>query len=119
MHLHVRKPVLSLTRQANLDRLAIDDRISTGRIDPSTRIDPDPLLQVCGEFADAVFDWWNGHPPPILYRSRTTPTFGRNIAFTDKTDYAVLDAKPLHEATALLASLVLRAGFEVPSPWLR
>lgn len=65
--------VLALTHQANLDTLGLDDRVSTGRIDMSSRIDPDPLLDTCGHLGDAVYDWWNGFPPPLLYRSRTTP----------------------------------------------
>ncbi|HSS10897.1 MAG TPA: RES domain-containing protein, partial [Acidimicrobiales bacterium] len=70
---------LPLTRQANLDTLRLDDRISTGRIDVDRRSDPDPLLGTCASLADAVYDWWGGRPPPLVYRSRTTPGVGRNL----------------------------------------
>jgi hypothetical protein len=110
-------PALHLTHQANLDALGLDDRISTSRIDPAGRVDPDPLLERAGQLADAVYDWWDHHPPPILYRSRTTPT-GRNVAFTATATPEPLAARPLRDATALHAHLVLRAGFTVPGEWL-
>lgn len=109
---------LHLTRQRNLDVLGLDDRVSTGRIDFALRVDPDPLLETCARLADAVFDWWGGRPPPLVYRARTTPSVGRSIAFTEFASPAVVDARPLRDATALHAYLVLRAGFTVPSTWL-
>ena len=63
---------------------------ATGRIDVSGRIDLDPLLDTCGHLGDAVYDWWNGSPPPLLYRSRTTPGVGRNIAFTHTARWSVI-----------------------------
>jgi hypothetical protein len=80
IQLTITGPVFSLTRQANLDALGLDDRVSTGRVVPSIRIDPDPLLHTFGQLADALFDWWAGKPPLLLYRSRTTPGIGRNVA---------------------------------------
>ena len=35
----------------------------------------------CGRLVDALYDWWSGQPPPIVYRARTTPV-GRSIACT-------------------------------------
>jgi hypothetical protein len=118
VNLTVDASVLALTRQANLDALGLDDRISTGRLDIASRADPDPLLELCGRLADGVYDWWNGSPPPLLYRSRTMPGIGRNLAFTATVPTSLLRARPLREATALHTYLVLRAGFTVPDSWL-
>jgi hypothetical protein len=90
-----------------------------GRIDPSGRTDPDPLLDRCGQLADAVYDWWRKSPPPLSYRARTSPGIGRSIAFTQETVSSVQTARPLREATTLHTRLTLLNGFEVPSPWLR
>ena len=111
-------PTLHLTHQATLDTLHLDDRISTGRIGPAGRADPDPLLERCGQLADAVYDWWDHQPPPIVYRSRTTPT-GRNVAFTATASPQAVTARRLRDATALHVHLVLRLGFTVPAEWLR
>jgi hypothetical protein len=110
---------LHLTHQATLDALGLDDRISTGRLDPRRRRDPDPLLETCGQLADSVYDWWRGQPPPVVYRSRTMPAAGRNAAFTETARPRIVMARPLREATALHAYLVLHAGFTVPEGWLR
>ncbi len=109
---------LNLAAQANLDALGLDDRVSTGRIDVGRRADPDPLLETCGRLADAVYDWWNGHPPPLVYRTRTAPGQGRSIAFMQSACGRVVTAGRLRDATALHVHLVLRAGFTVPTAWL-
>jgi hypothetical protein len=109
---------LRLSHQVNLDALGLDDRISTGRI-AAARADRDTLLDTCGQLADAVFDWWDGRPPPLAYRSRTLPGVGRNLAFTETAEPRVVSARPLRTAVALHAHLVLRAGFTVPDTWLR
>jgi hypothetical protein len=110
---------LRLTRQATLDVLGLDDRVSTGRIDLGGRRRADPLLDTCGRLADAVWDWWDGRPPPLVYRTRTMPEVGRTIAFTEWTSPRVVSAGRLRDATALHAYLVLGAGFTVPETWLR
>jgi hypothetical protein len=110
---------LRLTHQATLDALGLDDRVSTGRIDVGGRPRPDPLLETCGRLADAVYDWWDGRPPPLVYRTRTMPEVGRTIAFTEWTSPRVVSAGQLRDATALHAYLVLGAGFTVPESWLR
>jgi hypothetical protein len=119
VQLAISGPVLALTRQTNLDALRVDDRVSTGRIDPSGRADPDPLLDTCGRLADAVHDWWSGSAPPLLYRARTSPGIGRSMAFTHTSAWSIQAARPLREATGLHAHLTLRAGFVVPPAWLR
>jgi hypothetical protein len=110
---------LRLTHQTILDALGLDDRVSTGRIDVSRRRQPDPLLNTCGRLVDAVYDWWDGHAPPLVYRTRTMPEVGRTIAFTEWTSPRVVSAGRLRAATALHAYLVLGAGFTVPESWLR
>jgi hypothetical protein len=118
VQLNLEKPVLALTRQTNLDALGLDDRVSTGRIHLTSRVDPDPLLDTCGQLADAVYDWWEGSPPLLVYRSRTMPAVGRNVAFTATAPRRTVEARRLREATALHTHLVLRAGFTVPDDWL-
>lgn len=118
VHLAIPGPVLALTRQTNIDVLGVDDRVSTGRIDPYGRTDPDPLLDTCGHLADAVYDWWAGSPLPLLYRARTSPGTGRTIAFAQTAYWSVINAKPLREATSLHAHLVLRVRFTLPPTWL-
>jgi hypothetical protein len=108
---------LRLSHQVNLDALGLDDRISTGRIDVP-RADRDPLLDACGRLADAVYDWWDGRPPPLVYRSRTLPGVGRNLAFAQTAEPHVVRARRLRDASALHVHLVLRAGFTVPDGWL-
>jgi hypothetical protein len=110
--------VLNLTSQRNLDSLGLDDRISTGRIDVTSRRDPDPLFETCGRLTDAAFDWWGGAPPPIVYRTRSMPDPGRSIAFMKWTPHKVASVRRLREATALHAHLVLQAGFSVPTEWI-
>jgi hypothetical protein len=109
---------LHLTRQVNLDALGLDDRVSTGRLNVGGRADPDPLLELCGRLADAVYDWWDGRPPPLVYRARTAPSMGRSITFTELARPTALQARRLREATALHVYLVLQAGFTVPYAWL-
>lgn len=108
---------LHLTHQANLDALGVDDRVNTGRIDVDRGDDPDPLLDTCGRLMDAFYDWWNGRPPPIVYRARTSPS-GRSVVFTATAQAKVDSAEPLRDATALLVYLVMHAGFTVPGDWL-
>ena len=109
---------LNLTVQANLDVLGLDDRVSTGRINAGRRVDPDPLLEACGRLTDAAYDWWQQRPPPLVYRTRSSPSHGRSIAFTQTACGQVASVGRLRDATALHVYLVLRAGFTVPPAWL-
>ncbi len=108
--------VLSLTHQANLDALHLDDRVNTGRLLAPRR--GDDLLAVGQHLADAVHDWWAPSPPPIRYRTRSVPR-ARSLAFTAGIDLVPVAARPLSEATPLVAGLVARHGFTVPDQWLR
>lgn len=109
-------PALHLTHQGILEALGLDDRINTGRVDlPGPG--GDPLLEICQGLADAVNDWWEGTPPALLYRTRSVPS-ARSIAFSTTTAARVVRARPLLEARHLIAGLVARHGFVVPSGWL-
>lgn len=107
-------PALHLTHQNNLEALDLDDRISTGRLDQ----DPDPLLGASQALSDAIYDWWNAAPPPLVYRTRSMPS-ARSIAFTSATVWDTITTRPLRQATLLLTHLVIRRDFTVPEPWLR
>lgn len=113
-----RPSALHLTHRSNLDALGLDDRISTGRLDLSRPGRTDALLDTCGALSDALYDWWDAAPPPIVYRSRTSPSH-RNIAFTQNVSWTLRSDGKLRDATILLAALVLRHGFTVPDSWLR
>ena len=108
---------LYLTHQANLHALGVDDRVSTGRLASDRGEDADQLLDTCGRLVDALYDWWSGQPPPIVYRARTTPV-GRSIAFTNTAEAEVHGVGRLRDAAALHVYLVLKAGFTVPGEWL-
>jgi hypothetical protein len=108
---------LHLTRRATLDALGLDDRVSTGRLDqPGPH--GDPLLVTAQRLSDAVYDWWDGIPPPLVYRTRSTPS-ARSIAFTGTLAWESSSSALLREAVGLLVGLVTRHGFTVPEHWLR
>jgi hypothetical protein len=106
-----------LTHQATLDALGLDDRINTARLDHPGP-DGDPLLDTSQHLADATWDWWHPNPPAIVYRTRTTPA-ARSIAFTQHAELRPVRTRPLADAAALLATLITRHGFTVPTDWLR
>ena len=108
---------LHLTRQANLDVLELDDRVNTGRLDRPLPQGGDPLLTVSQQLSDAVFDWWESAPPPLVYRTRSTPS-ARSMAFTQSCAWQEVRVGRLRDATALLVELVVVHGFDVPTAWL-
>lgn len=107
-------PALHLTHQNNLEALGLDDRLSTGRLDQ----EPDPLLDASQALSDAIYDWWNAAPPPLVYRTCSMPS-ARSIAFTATTSWDTITTRRVREATLLLTHLVIRRDFTVPQPWLR
>lgn len=111
--------LLDLGSEATLDRLGIDDRISTSRL-PRVRTPttPDPFLDTCGRLADLTRDWWAGDVPAIRFRSRTTPATSRHLAFCTSAAWSDVSARPLRESTDLLVSLAVGDGFAFPSAWL-
>ena len=117
VQLHGPPAALHLTHQTNLDALGLDDRINTGRLDQPPPWGDDPLLTVSQQLSEAVFDWWEATPPPIVYRTRSTPA-ARSIAFTQTCPWQYVRSRPLRDATALLVELVAFHGFDVPAAWL-
>lgn len=101
----------------NPDALGLDDRVSTGRLDRA-RDRGDPLLTTAQQLSDAVLDWWDGRPPPLVYRTRSTPA-ARSSAFTRTVEWQTLRSRPLWDAVGLLVALVTRHGFVVPDYWPR
>jgi hypothetical protein len=69
------------------------------------------------QFSDAVFDWWDSTPPPLVYRTRSTPA-ARSMAFTQTCSWQQVRSRRLRDATALLVALVTFHGFDVPAAWL-
>jgi hypothetical protein len=108
---------LHLTRQSTLDALGLDDRASTGRLDEAD-VHGDPLLATAQQLSDSVYDWWDGVPPLLVYRTRSTPS-ARSIAFTRTVAWSSTSSGPFRHAVGLLVLLVTRHGFTVPDHWLR
>lgn len=106
---------LPLTHQRTLDVLGLDDRINTGRVGVVS--DGGPLLASSQTLSDRVWDWWDGAPPPITYRTRASPS-ARSIAFGEHVAWTRVTGRTLREARALLVSLVVHHGFDVPDSWL-
>lgn len=100
-----------------LDALGLDDRVSTGRLD-EPGVHGDPLLAVAQQLSDAVSDWWGGIPPPLVYRTRSTPS-ARSIAFTRTVALDATGSGLLRDAVGLLVQVISRHGFTVPDHWLR
>lgn len=111
--------LLDLCSEATLDRLRVDDRISTARL-PRVRTSTtqDPFLDTCGRLTDLTRDWWRGDVPAIRFRSRTTPETSRNLVFCASADWADVSILRLRDCTDLLVSLALGDGFSFPSSWL-
>lgn len=117
VQLHGPPSALHLTHLANLDALGLDDRVNTGLLDRPLPGGIDPLLAVSQQLSDAVYDWWDHLPPPLVYRTRSTPT-ARSMAFTRTCTWQRVDSRRLQDATALLVELVAFHGFDVPTAWL-
>lgn len=100
-----------------LDALDLDDRVSTGRLD-ERGVDGDPLLAVAQQLSDAVYTWWDASPPPLVHRTRSTPS-ARSIAFTRSVAWDATGSGLLRDAVGLLVQIVTRHGFTVPDHWLR
>jgi hypothetical protein len=104
--LTARRPlrVLDLRTEANLDALALDDRVSTAR-------DPE-VWRACHRLADGAFSWWPDALDGIVYRSRTTPASSFNVAFRSAAAFAVT-SRELGECPSELTDWVLNHRFTV------
>jgi hypothetical protein len=65
--------VVDLRREATLDALGLDDRISTG-------LEPD-VWAAAQQLSDLVRQWWGDAVHGLAYRPRTTPETSVNVAF--------------------------------------
>lgn len=96
--------VLDLRREAALDTLGLDDRISTGH-----EADVSAAAHL---LTDRVVTWWGEAVHGIAYRSRTTPQSSVNVAFFHHAPLAGRSQR-LDRARRLLDSLVVRHGFTI------
>ncbi|HTM85829.1 MAG TPA: RES domain-containing protein [Mycobacterium sp.] len=105
--------VLDLRTERNLDRLDLDDQISTGQ-HPA-------VWRTCQRLSDAVRRWWPDAPDDpaapdaldaLVYRSRTTPESSLNVAIFG-ADAFTAQSWPLAGRPDVLADLVLHHGFTV------
>lgn len=89
--------------------------MSTGRLD-EPGVHGDPLLATAHQLSEAVYDWWGASPPPLVYRTRSTPS-AHSIAFTRTVVWDDTGSGWLRDAIGLLVQLVTR--FTIPDHWLR
>jgi hypothetical protein len=97
--------VLDLRRDRTLDALGLDDQISTARA-PA-------VWAACQRLTDLVQTWFGERCDGIVYRSRTTPERGANLAFFAHAPLTARDLGPLREQEELLRSCVLTDGFTI------
>lgn len=110
VHLVANRPlrVLDLRTQANLDVLAVDDRVNTGR-EPQ-------VWTTCNRLADAARHWWD-ELDGIVYRSRTTPQESVNFAFFSLDGLDLEDSRELRACPDELDGLVLHDRFTIGFPY--
>lgn len=96
--------VLDLRREAVLDALGLDDRISTGH-------EPD-VWAAAHHLTDLVVAWWGEAVHGIAYRSRTTPQTSANVALFRHASLAGRSQR-LDRTRPFLDILVVRHGFTV------
>lgn len=97
--------VLDLRRDRILDALGLDDQISTGRA-------PE-VWSACQRLTDLVHDWFGERCDGIVYRSRTTPERGANLAFFSHAPLTAHDLGPLRDQEELLRTAILTDGFTI------
>ena len=96
--------VLDLRREAILDALGLDDRISTSH-EPQVIADAQAL-------SDLVVAWWGDKVHGIAYRSRTTPETSTNLALLPCAPVRGR-SQTLHRARGFLDTLTVRHGFTI------
>jgi hypothetical protein len=96
--------VLDLRREATLDTLGLDDRISTGH-------EPD-VWEAAQQLSDLVRQWWGDTAHGIAYRPRTTPETSTNVAFFRHAPLRGRSIR-LDRARRLTDELVVRYGFTI------
>lgn len=96
--------VFDLRREATLDALGLDDRISTGH-------EPE-IWAAAQELSDLVRRWWGESIHGIAYRSRTTPETSANLAFFEHAPLVGRSIR-LDRARRLGDELIVRYGFTI------
>ncbi len=99
--------VLDLRNEAKLDRLGLDDRISTSH-EPKAW----DTAQLLAQRARAWWDRIDG----IAYRARTTPSSTSNVAFWS-TNGCDVTSRPLRACGADLDDLIMRRDFTIDFTW--
>jgi hypothetical protein len=97
--------VLDVRRDRVLDALGLDDQISTSRA-------PD-VWSACQRLTDLVHEWFGERCDGIVYRSRTTPEHGANLAFFRHAPLTARDLGTLRAQEELLRTCVLTEGFTI------
>ena len=96
--------VLDLRREATLDALGLDDRISTGH-------EPE-IWEAAQQLSDLARRWWGEKIHGIAYRPRTTPETSVNVAFFAHAPLRGRSIR-LDRARRLSDQLVVGYGFTV------
>jgi hypothetical protein len=96
--------VLDLRREATLDALGLDDRISTGH-------EPE-VWEAAQQLSDLVRGWWGETAHGIAYRPRTTPETSTNVAFFAHAPLLGRSVR-LDRARRLADQLVVRYCFTI------
>ena len=99
--------VLDLRNEAKLDRLGLDDRISTSH-EPA-------VWSAAQELARRARRWWD-RIDGIVYRARTTPSSTSNVAVWS-IDGCRATSRPLRACAEELDDLVLRRDFTIDFDW--
>ncbi len=99
--------VLDLRNEQKLDRLGVDDRISTSH-EPR-------VWETAQLLAQRARTWWD-RIDGIVYRARTTPSSTSNVAIWS-LDGCTATSTPLVECTDELDDLVLRRDFTIDFAW--
>jgi hypothetical protein len=97
--------VLDLRKDRTIDALGLDDQINTSRA-------PGPWL-ACHRLTDRVLDWFDGSVDGIVYRSRTTPERGANLALLRPGAIRARSLGRLGTRRPLLIACITGDGFAV------
>jgi RES domain len=96
--------VLDLRKDAILDALGLDDRISTGH--------ETDIWHRAQHLTELALGWFGERLEGIVYRSRTTPETSANLAFFSHSPLRARSIR-LDRARRLLDELIIRHGFTV------
>lgn len=95
--------VLDLRKDRILDALGLDDQINTSRA-------PGPWA-ACQQLTDHAGAWFGDRLDGIVYRSRTTPEHGANLALLGPWHVTTRSLGPLRRQHRLLIACATGDGF--------